>query len=162
MDFKDELSERVKIVDEYMENFLPSDKYPKEIFEAMRYSVFAGGKRLRPIMVMEACNAFGGDWKDSMSFACAIEMIHTYSLIHDDLPALDNDDYRRGRLTSHKVFGENMAILAGDALLHHAFETMAQACVKFNDIKYTKAMLDIAHGAGAYGMVAGQVVDVLS
>ena len=144
MDFKDELSERVKIVDEYMENFLPSDKYPKEIFEAMRYSVFAGGKRLRPIMVMEACNAFGGDWKDSMSFACAIEMIHTYSLIHDDLPALDNDDYRRGRLTSHKVFGENMAILAGDALLHHAFETMAQACVKFNDIKYTKAMLDIA------------------
>ena len=92
MDFKDELSERVKIVDEYMENFLPSDKYPKEIFEAMRYSVFAGGKRLRPIMVMEACNAFGGDWKDSMSFACAIEMIHTYSLIHDDLPALDNDD----------------------------------------------------------------------
>lgn len=162
MDFKDELSERVKIVDEYMENFLPSDKYPKEIFEAMRYSVFAGGKRLRPIMVMEACNAFGGDWKDSMSFACAIEMIHTYSLIHDDLPALDNDDYRRGRLTSHKVFGENMAILAGDALLHHAFETMAQACVKFNDIKYTKAMLDIAHGAGVYGMVAGQVVDVLS
>lgn len=162
MDFKDELSERVKIVDEYMENFLPSDKYPKEIFESMRYSVFAGGKRLRPIMVMEACKAFGGDWKDSMSFACAIEMIHTYSLIHDDLPALDNDDYRRGRLTSHKVFGENMAILAGDALLHHAFETMAQACVRFNDIKYTKAMLDIAHGAGVYGMVAGQVVDVLS
>ena len=162
MEFKDELLERIKIVDEYMEKFLPSDKYPKEIFEAMRYSVFAGGKRLRPIMVMEACKAFGGDWKDSMSFACAIEMIHTYSLIHDDLPALDNDDYRRGRLTSHKVFGENMAILAGDALLHHAFETMAQACVKFNDIKYTKAMLDIAHGAGVYGMVAGQVIDVLS
>lgn len=163
MDFKAELKEKVKIVDEYMEKFLPpEDKYPEIIHKAMRYSVFAGGKRLRPIMVMEACRAFGGDVENAMPFACAIEMIHTYSLIHDDLPALDNDDYRRGRLTSHKMFGENMAILAGDALLHHAFETMAEACVKMNDIKYTKAMLAIAQGAGINGMVAGQVVDVIS
>lgn len=163
MDFKEELKEKVKIIDEYMEKFLPpEDKYPEIIHKAMRYSVFAGGKRLRPIMVMEACRAFGGDVEKAMPFACAIEMIHTYSLIHDDLPALDNDDYRRGRLTSHKMFGENMAILAGDALLHHAFETMAEACVKMNDIKYTKAMLAIAQGAGINGMVAGQVVDVIS
>lgn len=163
MDFKEELKEKVKFVDEYMEKFLPpEDKYPEIIYKAMRYSVFAGGKRLRPIMVMEACRAFGGDVEKAMPFACAIEMIHTYSLIHDDLPALDNDDYRRGRLTSHKMFGENMAILAGDALLHHAFETMAEACVKMNDIKYTKAMLAIAQGAGINGMVAGQVVDVIS
>lgn len=163
MDFKAELKEKVKFVDEYMEKFLPpEDKYPEIIHKAMRYSVFAGGKRLRPIMVMEACRAFGGDVEKAMPFACAIEMIHTYSLIHDDLPALDNDDYRRGRLTSHKMFGENMAILAGDALLHHAFETMAKACVKMNDIKYTKAMLAIAQGAGINGMVAGQVVDVIS
>lgn len=163
MDFKAELKEKVKFVDEYMEKFLPpEDKYPEIIHKAMRYSVFAGGKRLRPIMVMEACRAFGGDVEKAMPFACAIEMIHTYSLIHDDLPALDNDDYRRGRLTSHKMFGENMAILAGDALLHHAFETMAEACVKMNDIKYTKAMLAIAQGAGINGMVAGQVVDVIS
>ncbi len=163
MNFKAELNERVKFVDQYMEKFLPpEDKYPDVIFKAMRYSVFAGGKRLRPIMVMESCKAFGGDAEKAMPFACAIEMIHTYSLIHDDLPALDNDDYRRGRLTSHKVFGENMAILAGDALLHHAFETMAEACVKMNDIRYTKAMLAIAQGAGINGMVAGQVVDVIS
>ena len=163
MDFKEELKEKVKFVDEYMEKFLPpEDKYPEIIHKAMRYSVFAGGKRLRPIMVMEACRAFGGDVEKAMPFACAIEMIHTYSLIHDDLPALDNDDYRRGRLTSHKMFGENMAILAGDALLHHAFETMAEACVKMNDIKYTKAMLARAQGAGINGMVAGQVVDVIS
>lgn len=163
MDFKQELKDRVKIVDEYMETFLPKeDEYPGIIYKAMRYSVFAGGKRLRPIMVMESCKAFGGDWEKTMPFACALEMIHTYSLIHDDLPALDNDDYRRGRLTSHKVFGESMAILAGDALLHHAFETMAKACVEMNDVRYTKAMLAIAEGAGVHGMVAGQVVDVIS
>ena len=163
MSFKEELKNRANTVDEYMEKFLPSaDDYPEIIFEAMRYSVFAGGKRLRPVMVMEACRAFGGDWESSMPFACAIEMIHTYSLIHDDLPAMDNDDYRRGRLTSHKVFGENIAILAGDALLHQAFEVMAKACVQQNDIRYTKAMLAIAQGAGVHGMVSGQVVDVIS
>lgn len=163
MSFKDELIEKVSVVDEYLEKYLPSaEEYPQIIFEAMRYSVFAGGKRLRPIMVMEACKAFGGEWEKSMPFACSLEMIHTYSLIHDDLPALDNDDYRRGRLTSHKMFGEDVAILAGDALLHHAFETMSGACVKQNDINSVKAMLAIAEGAGVHGMVGGQVVDVIS
>lgn len=163
MSFKDELKEKVNIVDEYLEKYLPSaEEYPQVIFESMRYSVFAGGKRLRPIMVMETCKAFGSEWEKSMPFACSLEMIHTYSLIHDDLPAIDNDDYRRGRLTSHKMFGEDIAILAGDALLHHAFETMSRACVEQNDIKAAKAMLAVAEGAGVHGMVGGQVVDVIS
>ena len=161
MDFKDELSERVKIVDEYMENFLPSDKYPKEIFEAMRYSVFAGGKRLRPIMVMEACNAFGGDWKDSMSFACAIEMIHTYSLVHDDLPAMDNDAFRRGKMTTHTKFGEDIGVLAGDGLLNLAYEIMSEALLNSERMdRAARAMQVIAKKAGIYGMVGGQTVDV--
>ncbi len=163
MNFKDELKEKISTIDEYLEKYLPSEQeYPQVIFKAMRYSVFAGGKRLRPIMVMEACKAFGGNLEKSMPFACSLEMIHTYSLIHDDLPAIDNDDYRRGKLTSHKMFGEDIAILAGDALLHHAFETMSRACVEQNDIKAAKAMLAIAEGAGVYGMVGGQVVDVIS
>ncbi|MEA4973388.1 MAG: farnesyl diphosphate synthase [Candidatus Metalachnospira sp.] len=163
MSFKDELKEKVNIIDEYLEKYLPSaEEYPQVIFESMRYSVFAGGKRLRPIMVMETCKAFGSEWEKSMPFACSLEMIHTYSLIHDDLPAIDNDDYRRGRLTSHKMFGEDIAILAGDALLHHAFETMSRACVEQNDIKAAKAMLAVAEGAGVHGMVGGQVVDVIS
>lgn len=163
MNFKDELKEKVSIIDEYLEKYLPSEgEYPQVIFKAMRYSVFAGGKRLRPIMVMETCKAFGGDFKKAMPFACSLEMIHTYSLIHDDLPAIDNDDYRRGRLTNHKMFGEDIAILAGDALLHHAFETMSRACVEQNDIGSCRAMLAIAEGAGVHGMVGGQVVDVIS
>ena len=137
-------------------------EYPSEIFEAMRYSVFAGGKRLRPILLLSACEALGGESEKAVDFACAIEMIHTYSLIHDDLPAMDNDDYRRGRLTSHKKFGEATAILAGDGLLHHAFEVMANACVKDCNMQTVKAMQAIAHSAGVYGMLSGQVVDVLS
>lgn len=163
MEFKALLKEKAEIVDKYLEKYLPSEaEYPQIIFKAMRYSVFAGGKRLRPIMVMEACRAFGGSVEKAMPFACSIEMIHTYSLIHDDLPAIDNDDYRRGRLTSHKMFGEDMAILAGDALLHHAFETMSRACAEQGDISSAKAMLAIAEGAGVHGMVGGQVVDVIS
>ena len=105
---------------------------------------------------------FGGDTQEAIPFACAIEMIHTYSLIHDDLPAMDNDDYRRGKLTSHKKFGEALAILAGDGLLHHAMEVMTNACVKNCSEKTVKAMQAVAHGAGVYGMLSGQVVDVLS
>ena len=130
------------------------------IFEAMGYSLFAGGKRLRPMMVLAACEAVGGKKEMAVPFACALEMIHTYSLIHDDLPAMDNDDYRRGRLTSHKVFGEDMAILAGDGLLHHAMETMAQTCYENPCKETTGAMLAIAKGAGIHGMLTGQVVDV--
>ena len=111
-------------------------------------------------MVLAACEAVGGKKEMAVPFACALEMIHTYSLIHDDLPAMDNDDYRRGRLTSHKVFGEDMAILAGDGLLHHAMETMAQACYENPCKETTGAMLAIAKGAGIHGMLTGQVVDV--
>lgn len=163
MDFKTQLKEKIAFVDSCLESYIPSEKeYPSIIFQAMRYSVFAGGKRLRPIFLLSACEAFGGEKEKAVPFACAIEMIHTYSLIHDDLPALDNDDYRRGVLTSHKKFGEDIAILAGDALLHHAFECMADACCEKNINNGIKAMQTIAHGAGVYGMVAGQVVDVIS
>ncbi len=136
--------------------------YPAMLYEAMAYSLFAGGKRLRPILLLSACEAVGGKKEKAIAFACAIEMIHTYSLIHDDLPAMDNDDYRRGRLTSHKKFGEAMAILAGDALLHHAFETMTEACINDFSMSSLQAMNAIAHGAGVYGMVCGQVADVLN
>ena len=163
MNCKKELSKKVKEIDDYLQKSLPQQsEYPSEIFEAMRYSVFAGGKRLRPVLLLSACEALGGESEKAVDFACAIEMIHTYSLIHDDLPAMDNDDYRRGRLTSHKKFGEATAILAGDGLLHYAFEIMANACVKDCNIQTVKAMQEIAHSAGVYGMLSGQVVDVLS
>ncbi len=155
------LNQKAKEIDGYLEQYLQK-QYPSEIFEAMRYSIFAGGKRLRPILLLCACEMFGGDTQEAIPFACAIEMIHTYSLIHDDLPAMDNDDYRRGKLTSHKKFGEALAILAGDGLLHHAMEVMTNACVKNCSEKTVKAMQAVAHGAGVYGMLSGQVVDVLS
>ena len=163
MDFNTVFSEKIKYCEDILEKFIPSkEEYPSIIFESMRYSVFAGGKRLRPVMLISACELFGGDVKNAEPFAAAIEMIHTYSLIHDDLPAMDNDDFRRGMATNHKVFGEDMAILTGDALLHHAMETMADACVNQNSINASKAMKAISHGAGVYGMLSGQVVDVKS
>ncbi|NDO46108.1 polyprenyl synthetase family protein [Clostridium sp. MD294] len=163
MNCKEQISIKAKEIDDYLQKRLPQQsEYPSEIFEAMRYSIFAGGKRLRPILLLSACEALGGETEKAIDFACAIEMIHTYSLIHDDLPAMDNDDYRRGMLTSHKKFGEATAILAGDGLLHHAFEIMSNACVKDCTIQTVKAMQSIAHGAGVYGMLSGQVVDVLS
>src|ERR671919_1378187 len=122
------IQEQKALVDEALARYLPGEEhYPPAIFQAMRYSVFAGGKRVRPILAIAAAEALGGSAADVLPFACALECIHTYSLIHDDLPALDNDDYRRGRLTNHKVFGEGMAILAGDALLTQAFEIAANA-----------------------------------
>ena len=128
---KEQLSKKIEKIEQTIDFYLPEEKgLQKTVLSAMNYSVKAGGKRLRPLVLLETLKLFGGEEEEAYPFMAAIEMIHTYSLIHDDLPALDNDDYRRGRLTSHKVFGENMAILAGDALLHHAFETMAQACVK--------------------------------
>lgn len=161
MDWKNEMQTRIQEVETALRTYIPKQEaFPPVIFEAMGYSLFAGGKRLRPIMVLAACEAVGGNKKDAMPFACALEMIHTYSLIHDDLPAMDNDDYRRGRLTSHKVYGEDMAILAGDGLLHHAMQVMAQACYENPSQKTTGAMLAIANGAGIYGMLTGQVVDV--
>ncbi len=163
MNCKEVLNIKAKEIDGYLEQYLPKQKeYPSEIFEAMRYSIFAGGKRLRPVLLLSTCEMLGGNSKEAIPFACAIEMIHTYSLIHDDLPAMDNDDYRRGKLTSHKKFGEALAILAGDGLLHHAMEIMANACVENCSEKTVKAMQAIAQGAGVYGMLSGQVVDVLS
>lgn len=134
------------------------------LYKAMKYSIDAGGKRLRPVLALAVSELLGGDERDIMPYACALEMIHTYSLIHDDLPAMDNDDYRRGRLTNHKVYGEAMAILAGDALLNNAFEVMIEDMVKNPENMPAKAqaMQIIAKAAGAAGMIGGQVVDMES
>lgn len=152
---------------EYIESFLADyysrfgDEPQKFLFDAIKYSLLAGGKRLRPIFVFEFCSLCGGDWKKAAPFAGAIEMIHTYSLIHDDLPCMDNDDYRRGRLTNHKVYGEAMAVLAGDALLTDAFSLAASAQLpKPNDLSLAIGVL--AENAGSLGMVGGQVLDILS
>lgn len=158
---KDKMEQYRIYIEDALEKTVPEqDSLPPIVYEAMRYSLMAGGKRLRPMLVLAACEAMGGCREDALPFACAIEMIHTYSLIHDDLPAMDNDDYRRGRLTNHKVYGEAMAILAGDGLLHHAMETMATACAEHPSARTAKAMCAIAHGAGIYGMLAGQAADV--
>ena len=144
-----------KALSDYLE-----PRYPEKIYEAMGYSVMAGCKRLRPVLVLLACRAAGGKDEDAMPFACAMEMIHTYSLIHDDLPAMDNDDLRRGRPTCHKQFDEATAILAGDCLLGYAFETMLDKASEDFDKKYVKAMKVIAQLSGTKGMLVGQVVDV--
>ena len=158
---------RTKEYKEYIENFLKDFYAPfhgepqKILYDAMEYSLLAGGKRLRPIFAFDFCRMCGGDWKKAAPFAAAVEMIHTYSLIHDDLPAMDNDDYRRGRLTNHKVFGESMAILAGDALLTDAFAvcTMTQLA---NPANMGFAVALLAECAGSLGMVGGQVLDILA
>ena len=133
---------------------------PEKLFEAMHYSLSAGGKRLRPVLLLAACETLGGDVNEALPFACALEMIHTYSLIHDDLPAMDNDDLRRGRPTNHRVYGEAMAILAGDGLLSAAAELVLRAAVKLGDLRGTRAAEAILRRAGVTGMVAGQVMDV--
>jgi len=159
------LEARKKITDDALEKYLPGEEnYPPVIFQAVRYSVFAGGKRLRPILCIAAAETVGGDIKSVLPIACALELIHTYSLIHDDLPALDDDDYRRGMLTSHKVFGEDMAILAGDALLTDAFRLMSEKKLMagLEPEKLLTVIHDIAEAAGCFGMVGGQVVDVQS
>ena len=159
------LAERRALVDEALERELPpADAYPPLIHEAMRYSVFAGGKRLRPILVIGAAEAVGGQAADVLPTACAFELIHTYSLIHDDLPAMDDDDYRRGRPTSHKVFGEAVAILAGDALLTRAFGLVAAnfARGKVPADACPRVVAEIADAAGTAGMIGGQVVDIQS
>lgn len=128
----------------------------------MRYSLLAGGKRLRPVMLLAACEMAGGEAELALPFACALEMIHTYSLIHDDLPAMDNDDLRRGKPTNHKVFGEDLAILAGDGLLNAAAELMARTAVEMADMRGIRALEIIMRHAGVTGMIAGQTKDVLS
>nr|QSL83318.1 geranylgeranyl diphosphate synthase like 2 [Nigella sativa] len=135
---------------------------PEKIHEAMRYSLLAGGKRVRPILCIAACELVGGHVAMAMPSACAVEMIHTMSLMHDDLPCMDNDDLRRGRPTSHKVFGENVAVLAGDALLAYAFEYMANATIGVSSSRMIQAIAELAKDIGAEGLVAGQVVDIKS
>ena len=135
---------------------------PDRLLAAMKYSLEAGGKRLRPVILLAACEMAGGSMVDAMPYACAIEMIHTYSLIHDDLPAMDNDDLRRGKPTNHKVFGEDLAILAGDGLLNAAAELMARAALQRTDSRGVRAMEIIMRHAGVTGMIAGQTRDVLS
>ena len=164
MEFKVLLKKRALYIEELLNKYMPKEEgYQKTIIEAMNYSLSAGGKRLRPILTLEACKVVGGNEEDVIPFAVAIEMIHTYSLIHDDLPALDNDDLRRGRKTNHIVYGEDMAILAGDALLNYAFEVMLSSSIgKNNPEKYLRAINEIAKTSGIYGMIGGQVVDVQS
>ena len=154
--------EKRELIDQALAAFIPNENvYPPIIFEAMRYSLFAGGKRLRPILLMAAADSVGGIGSRYLNMACGLEMIHTYSLIHDDLPGMDDDDYRRGKLTSHKVFGEGMAILAGDALLTAAFTTMlSQPTVE--PVVLVTVLGEISTAAGPRGMIGGQVIDLSS
>lgn len=150
----------------YIENYLDKDCFhyetepQKVLFDSMRYSLLAGGKRLRPIFVFDFCRMCGGDWRRAVPFAAAIEMIHTYSLIHDDLPCMDNDDYRRGKLTNHKVYGEAIAVLAGDGLLTAAFSQLAKA--DYSPDVRIRAVEVLSSCAGEAGMVGGQVLDMQS
>jgi geranylgeranyl diphosphate synthase, type II len=154
------MKERLAAVDAALDVFLPPEtQRPETLHKAMRYSVFAGGKRLRPILVMAGAEAVGGSAEQVMPTACAMELIHTYSLVHDDLPAMDNDDFRRGVPTNHKVFGEATAILAGDALLTLAFRLVADNVRQINR-SALEVVVDIADAAGHSGMVAGQVADL--
>jgi len=154
------LETRTVAVNAAMDKFLPSEKTkPATIHKAMRYSLFAGGKRMRPALVLAAAEACGGRDADAMPLACAVECIHTYSLVHDDLPAMDNDDYRRGKLTNHKVFGEGIAVLAGDALLTQAFEIAAQ-CKGWPRYSHRDVILEVAKASGSLQLIAGQVADL--
>ncbi len=163
MNFKDEYQKRIKYIESVLTKYLPKQEgYQKIIMEAMEYSLMAGGKRLRPMLMLETFHLFGGEGEIIEPFMAAIEMIHTYSLVHDDLPAMDNDEYRRGRKTTHVVYGEDMGILAGDALLNYAFETACRAfdIAPDNSRRIGKALKILSGKAGIYGMIGGQVVDV--
>ncbi len=156
------LKERAALVERELAKAVPESGGPaSQLSEAMRYSLLGGGKRLRPILVLAACEAVGGRIEAAMAFACAIEMIHTYSLVHDDLPCMDNDDLRHGRPTSHKVYGAAIATLAGDALLTDAFEVAARCDTQLNPAVVLQTLRELSVAAGSAGMVAGQVIDVL-
>jgi geranylgeranyl diphosphate synthase type II len=163
MNFKIWMNKKINKVEEYLESVVKESENPQKlIYEAMNYSLLSGGKRLRPVLLLGAYELFQDNEDAAMPFACAMEMIHTYSLIHDDLPAMDNDDYRRGRLSNHKKFGEAAAILAGDGLLNKAFETGLEAALehKINIESALKALAEIAGSSGSDGMIGGQVVDM--
>lgn len=165
MNFKEEMNLKVKNIEAIIESYLPAQEgYQSTIMEAMAYSVTAGGKRLRPMMMQEVFQLLGGEGKIVEPFMAALEMIHTYSLVHDDLPAMDNDEYRRGKKTTHVVYGEAMGILAGDALLNYAFETAVKAfeIAPEKSLLIGRALKVLGEKAGIYGMIGGQVVDVAS
>ncbi len=165
MDIKKYLQEKGDIVNKALDRLLPGEnEFPQKLHKAMRYSVFAGGKRIRPVLAIASAETFGGLTDSIIDIACAVELIHTYSLIHDDLPAIDNDDMRRGMPTCHKVFGEAMAILAGDALLTSAFDVMANTHASTDEerLLLLKTIQEIARAAGSTGMVGGQVLDIES
>ncbi len=164
MNIKAEINTRVDEIEKIISKYLPKEEgYQKVIMEAMNYSILAGGKRLRPMLMSETYRLFGGRSEVIEPFMAAIEMIHTYSLVHDDLPAMDNDEYRRGKKTTHAVYGEAMGILAGDALLNYAFETATKAFdMEPENPNIGKALQVLSRKAGIYGMVGGQVVDILS
>ena len=162
MTLNDVLNEKINIINEELSKYLPKTENPqKNIYDAMGYSLFAGGKRLRPVIMLLVCDMLGGKTEEVLPFACAMEMIHTYSLIHDDLPSMDNDDLRRGKPTNHKVFGEAMAILAGDALLNKAFEIVSSKTYK-NPKNALRAISILSNSSGTEGMIGGQVIDIES
>ncbi len=153
------MKELIKLVDKNLDDFLEV-QYPQEIFESMRYSVLAGGKRLRPVLCLEGARIFGAKTEDAIPTACAIEMLHAQSLIHDDLPCMDNDDFRRGKPTNHKIYGEATAVLAGDALLSFAPQLIIQKSKNLSAETKLKVLEEYCLAAGAYGIIAGQIVDI--
>ena len=162
MDMKAEIAAKAQQIEAVIASYLPKEEgYQKTVIEAMNYSVLAGGKRLRPMLMWETYRMFGGRSKVIEPFMAAIEMVHTYSLVHDDLPAMDNDEYRRGKKTTHAQYGEAMGILAGDGLLNYAFETAVKAFeIEPGNANIGKALQVLARKAGIYGMLGGQCVDV--
>ena len=162
MNFKEELERRIREIENIIQAYLPREKgFQKTVIEAMNYSILAGGKRLRPLFMKETYDMMGGGGKEIEPFLAAMEIVHTYSLIHDDLPAMDNDEYRRGRKTTHVMYGEAMAILAGDGLLNLAFETAAKAFQMGDDpARVGRALALFAGKAGIYGMIGGQTADI--
>ena len=162
-EFTIQMKTKVAEIEEILKRYLPeAEGYQKVIMEAMEYSLMAGGKRLRPMLMQETCRLFGEEPETLKPFMAALEMIHTYSLVHDDLPAMDNDEYRRGRKTTHIVYGEDMGILAGDALLNYAFETAFRAFEQSpeDSLKIGHALTVLWRKAGIYVMIGGQVIDV--
>ena len=165
MNFEEVRQEKVEEIEKILKKYLPAEEgYQKTVLEAMNYSVLAGGKRLRPMLMQETFRMFGGEGHLVEPFMAAMEMIHTYSLVHDDLPCMDNDEYRRGRKTTHAVYGEGMAVLAGDALLNYAFETACRSFAMAEEEpgmlpRCAKAMTILAQKAGIYGMIGGQTAD---
>jgi geranylgeranyl diphosphate synthase type II len=162
-DFQKQMNQKVQDIEQILQKYLPeANGYQSIIMDAMEYNLMAGGKRLRPMLMKETYRLYGGTSQTIEPFMAALEMIHTYSLIHDDLPAMDNDDYRRGRKTTHLVYGEDMAILAGDALLNYAFETACEAftLVPEDSLRIGRALQILGKKSGIYGMVGGQVIDV--